>query len=165
MWIKLYQSLFDVTITQTESTLNAGEGVAYQWHLNGEAIAGATSESFTPTESGNYSVEVTNAEGCTVLSEEFEFVYTSVFNYSQNFQLDIYPNPASEILNVFINSANISQNFELTIRNTYGQVVHIQSITFTSPMLLSIDVATFSSGVYQLSMVNKYFGVFKKFII
>jgi alpha-tubulin suppressor-like RCC1 family protein/uncharacterized protein YjbI with pentapeptide repeats len=44
---------FDVTIT------------SYQWKLNGSDIAGATNATYTATAAGNYTVEVTNSNGCS----------------------------------------------------------------------------------------------------
>jgi uncharacterized repeat protein (TIGR02543 family) len=44
---------FDVTIT------------SYQWKLNGSDIAGATNATYTATTEGNYTVEVTNSNGCS----------------------------------------------------------------------------------------------------
>jgi alpha-tubulin suppressor-like RCC1 family protein len=44
---------FDVTIT------------SYQWKLNGSEIAGATNASYTATAAGNYTVVVTNSNGCS----------------------------------------------------------------------------------------------------
>ncbi|REJ63930.1 MAG: hypothetical protein DWQ21_01505 [Bacteroidetes bacterium] len=50
-------------------SLEAPNGAAgYQWYDNGAAISGATASTFTATNSGNYSVQVTSTDGCTSLS-------------------------------------------------------------------------------------------------
>jgi hypothetical protein len=41
---------------------------SYQWYANGTAITGATSATYTANASGNYSVTVTNANGCSATS-------------------------------------------------------------------------------------------------
>lgn len=47
-------------------TLSVGTGFdTYQWKRNGVAISGATTASYTATTSGNYTVAVTNAVGCS----------------------------------------------------------------------------------------------------
>ncbi len=38
---------------------------SYQWYLNGNSIAGATANTYTATASGNYTLVVTNAGGCS----------------------------------------------------------------------------------------------------
>ncbi len=46
----------------------SGEGMTYQWFLNGTAIANATSASLTATVAGNYTLQVTNGNGCSKTS-------------------------------------------------------------------------------------------------
>ena len=54
------------TVCQGETvTMNANDGDSYQWNKDGVAIAGATSQTYTATTSGAYTVEVTNAGGCS----------------------------------------------------------------------------------------------------
>ena len=48
---------FDVTIT------------SHQWKLNGSEIAGASNATYTASAAGNYTVVVTNSNGCSVTSE------------------------------------------------------------------------------------------------
>ena len=53
-------------------TLAAPAGMtAYQWSLNGTAISGATSASYSATSAGSYTVLATNASGCSSLSAAF----------------------------------------------------------------------------------------------
>jgi large repetitive protein len=44
--------------------LSTGTFASYQWLLNGNPISGATSQTYNATQTGNYSVRVTNAGGC-----------------------------------------------------------------------------------------------------
>ncbi|MCX6182707.1 MAG: FG-GAP-like repeat-containing protein, partial [Bacteroidetes bacterium] len=48
--------------------LSANLGDTYQWFKDGVAINGATTQNYTATTSGDYSVEVTNAGGCSGVS-------------------------------------------------------------------------------------------------
>lgn len=49
-------------------TANTGANLSYQWYLNGAMISGATSINYLVTTSGDYQVKVTNAQGCSMLS-------------------------------------------------------------------------------------------------
>jgi hypothetical protein len=57
-----------VTITQIGGDLIASAGVAYQWYLNGDAIPSATTQSWRGRVSGDYSVRVTDSNGCSAMS-------------------------------------------------------------------------------------------------
>jgi hypothetical protein len=46
-------------------TANAGIGLTYQWQVGGVNIPSATSQTFTATTAGSYTVVVTNATGCS----------------------------------------------------------------------------------------------------
>lgn len=50
--------------------LTVGSGANYQWFLNGNPIAGATSQTYTATQSGSYSVSVNNGN-CQLTSNNF----------------------------------------------------------------------------------------------
>ncbi len=49
-------------------TANAGAGYVYQWYRNGAFIIGGSSNTFSATTSGAYTVKVTNPQGCTAMS-------------------------------------------------------------------------------------------------
>jgi len=53
-------------------TLSATSGMSsYQWYANGTAITGATSATYTANASGNYSVSVVDANGCSDISTSY----------------------------------------------------------------------------------------------
>jgi hypothetical protein len=56
------QQLSGTPLTLTVYAAGAGP-LSYQWLLNGAAIAGATSSTYTTSNSGNYSVKVSNSLG------------------------------------------------------------------------------------------------------
>jgi hypothetical protein len=47
---------------------NVGQGLSYQWSLNGSQINGANAASYTANASGNYSLDVLNSDGCSATS-------------------------------------------------------------------------------------------------
>lgn len=59
-----------VTVTASGSNLNAAGGFdSYQWFLDGVAIPGATGETYTATESGDYTVTAIDSNGTESTSE------------------------------------------------------------------------------------------------
>ena len=56
-------------ITYVNPNLVTSAGYStYQWYRNGSILSGATSNSYTPSQTGNYTVKVTNAGGCNITS-------------------------------------------------------------------------------------------------
>ncbi|GBL35472.1 hypothetical protein EMGBS15_10670 [Filimonas sp.] len=47
---------------------NVSVGLTYQWYLNGNPISGATSAAYNATQSGNFTVMVTNTANCSATS-------------------------------------------------------------------------------------------------
>lgn len=71
------ESVFSVNITQNKKVLTANVtteqplNFVYQWYKDNIAISGATSQTYTVTDLGNYKVEVTSeTEGYSVKTEE-----------------------------------------------------------------------------------------------
>jgi hypothetical protein len=56
-----------VTLT-SNATSNATGNILYQWKKDGIDISGATSATYNPTMSGQYTLEVTNSNGCKAIS-------------------------------------------------------------------------------------------------
>ena len=55
-------------ISANGADLVSSNGPAYQWYLNGNVIGGATDQQWTALVSGSYTVEVTDANGCSAIS-------------------------------------------------------------------------------------------------
>lgn len=76
----------NTNVTQTDSVLTAEEiGATYQWLNCGSSydiIIGETNQSFTPSITGNYAVEV-NVNGCVDTSACFLVDYTGIVELSQ----------------------------------------------------------------------------------
>lgn len=93
----------DTSITVFNTTLTANQsGGLYQWVECGTGInpiSGATNQSFTPTSNGDFAVQVT-ANGCTSLSNCYTVVISRV-EYTEGVgQLQVYPNPTSDNINI-----------------------------------------------------------------
>ncbi len=109
-----------VSVTQTGASLAADAGLAtYQWQLDGNDITGATSETYTATQNGDYTVLVTDGNNCEGASAAATVTGVGITNINNTVSIKLYPNPADDYL--VIESSEHVVGYE--IRNLLGQVV------------------------------------------
>jgi hypothetical protein len=125
---------------------SAQANATYKWVKcpNYTTIAGATAQSYTPTQSGSYAVIVTY-QGCTDTSACANVIPTGVNNIATTQEYNVYPNPAHN--EVYVESARASGAYKIT--DQLGRVVLQGSI---SGNRTSISVAELSTGLYFLSI-------------
>ncbi|MEO6832526.1 MAG: T9SS type A sorting domain-containing protein [Chitinophagaceae bacterium] len=129
-------------------TLTAGAFNTYQWYLNGSIIPGATNATFVPTANGDYTVHVTNAEGCSATSDPYTVTGLSVNDALLNAGISIYPNPVKGLLKI---EANYPLNVVLTDMSG-RELLQKQNAK-------SIEMGSFAQGVYLLKVYREN-GVF-----
>lgn len=139
----------DTSVTATSDSLSANAmGATYQWIDCGngnQAIAGATSQGYAPSASGSYAVIVTEG-GCTDTSGCRTITLTGIAELRGLDQVKMWPNPATEILNLDLGSvkhAGTVEVFDLT-----GKV--LQSVAFQAQSSLRLPISTLPAGLYVL---------------
>ncbi len=136
------ESSGDLTSIKLSSSV-APAGGTYQWYLNGTAITGATSQDYTATAPGTYTVRITVAGGCKTTSDPFEIVITSVEQPNALSYAKPYPNPAADWLTLPLNHWPGKKN--ITIYQTTGKL----STTYdTVDEEIKIYVADYPAGMY-----------------
>lgn len=143
-----------IQINQDSIIVNNGiSSLEYQWYFNGNLIDDATDDFYIPTQSGNYSVQVTSDFGCLSESTPFNFVITNTTRLDLEQTIQVFPNPANAILNI---ESETSIEFG-KIYNAQGEIIQlIQRNT------RQIDIAYFENGIYFLEInVNKVSQVLK----
>ena len=80
--------------------LSTGNYDNYLWRLDGTPIPGATRQSYTVTKSGDYSVTVTDKNGCSGTSEVWKVALAVGDVLPDPGSIKVYPNPASDVINV-----------------------------------------------------------------
>jgi len=111
------------TITQIGDTLVASLANSYLWFKDGNTIG--NTESIIATQTGNYSVRVTDVNGCSALSSEVNVVVASVLE-EYDLSVKVYPVPNNGNFTVQLPQGKTA---ELSVANVYGQLV------FTKPIL------------------------------
>ncbi|HYD21798.1 MAG TPA: T9SS type A sorting domain-containing protein, partial [Flavipsychrobacter sp.] len=139
-------------ITNVGTTLNTGSFSSYQWNLNGNPISGATSQSYSASQGGPYTVTVTDGNGCVGTSAPISLSVTSVQNNSEG--LLVYPNPNNGTFTVKAILQSREKEALLTItdiagRNLASQNVAIKNGVINSEINTGNDLAP---GIYLLKL-------------
>ncbi|MGB1243319.1 MAG: T9SS type A sorting domain-containing protein, partial [Chitinophagales bacterium] len=151
---------YDTTILEGESTTftaESQENVDYTWYLDGVITANSVEYTFSSTDSGIYSIslEVLSNEGCIVASEPIEVLVemsTTIETHPFFDSLQIQPNPAKDVLQVFLTSPSPTLA-QLQWYNSQGKLVASESLRIEqNGWNHSVDVSNFAVGVYYLHL-------------
>ena len=117
--------------------------VRYQWMLNTTIISGATTYRTTPFYNGGYRVMVTDTNGCTKISGEYGMYNLAVGNLSSAADVQIYPNPANDILHI-----ESPAQLNSVISSVEGRVV------MSNGSSKDIDISHLPNGLYIITVFD-----------
>ncbi|MBK8413209.1 MAG: T9SS type A sorting domain-containing protein [Bacteroidetes bacterium] len=135
-------------ITAVVDTLFASGSGPFQWYLNGNTIAGATGSYYVVTANGNYSVMVTDSNGCESASLPYIFTTVGIGQISAG-NFNVFPNPS--------NGVYVVQFAEKVTGNSY--MIH----EVTGKLIMSgefngsnakLDIGNVPAGIYFLTIAN-----------
>lgn len=152
IYVGLNPSPSTPAIFEASGILNSTAPAGNQWYLNGQAISGATASTFTPTQTGNYTVIVTNSFGCSNGSPVFNYNPSSIGNTRLNTDWFIYPNPSQGVF--FLSTSDSFKQGTISIYNTLGALVlqeNLNGSASETPQTLHLNVAP---GVYYVKVKN-----------
>lgn len=133
-----------------DATITASSGASYQWIdcSNGQAISGATSQTFAPTANGSYAVVVTNASSCSDTSACVTIDNVSL-NETSFSNVVIVPNPAKDQFMISMDGLATANVF---LYDAQGKLV--KTITeITSGQTISLDGV--ERGIYLVKLQSE----------
>jgi len=146
-------SVIDVSVSVNQNILSANGTGTYQWVdcSNQMQIANATSQSFTASNIGAYSVLVSN-NGCSASSQCIEISLTGTQEYlnANLTSIAVYPNPTNGIINITSNVENAGMYFSLL--DVSGKEVYAHSDLNNKSN--QIDMEKLSQGLYFMKIFN-----------
>jgi len=132
------------TISYMESSI-----FEYQWFYEGEQILGISSSYIIAEQEGTYSLLLLDQWGCKYNSNEVFFSLASLYDYNQN-KLSVFPNPASNYLDVIVDSEQLFHLLELF--DMQGRKVLSQQLWDVKNRL---DIQHLERGTYLLKVYSK----------
>lgn len=136
----------DPTITNEGDLLSATAGNSYQWFLEGEAISGATSQTYLAAVSGNYQVQVNFGSPCTLISDTLDFVVSGVQEHDAA-HLAVFPQPAKDL--VIIERGSATGALSVRVFDAMGRTALSMNWPAGMPRL-NMTVAALPSGTYTV---------------
>lgn len=126
--------------------------VSYQWYLNGNPIAGATAQYYTATQSGMYTVEAFNSQGCS--SGVSAAVVVDAIPDVQLTAFSMYPNPNAGIFWISFDGVEHS-DYQVDIIAADGKIVASEMLSdFSGQYRQMFDLSQYGSGAYMVRITH-----------
>jgi len=134
-------------ITWDGLALNSSPGTSYQWFLDGAFIPDAMEQTYAPTENGDYTVLVVDANGCSNTSESYFFGSTGIAALSGE---SVVICPQSATGHFFVKGAAAGTAYRLV--DARGRVV-AAGVMQQSPQM--IGTASLAPGMHVLLLIGE----------
>lgn len=141
------------TITRKDHrTLVSSEAAEYVWYKDGKKLY-ETDQELKLEKDGIYQVKITDANGCTAISEEFLVGDMSISELISQGKITMSANPSNGLFELTFNQA-ISSGVTLSVVNTLGERVFSESIDVVpANHSVRIDLTNRSKGMYILNVL------------
>jgi hypothetical protein len=154
-------------ITLAGNVLSSNVASGNQWYLNGSPIGGATNQNYTATSSGLYKTVITDSYGCTLESNQINFIVTAVTDPGAEIGLIVAPNPAHAYSGFTLQfTTRTKADLDISLTNTLGQEVYHSGIPdFVGHYSKQISPTNLSSGIYYLRIQHDKKTYIRKIVI
>lgn len=148
------------TINVVGTDLTANAGANYEWYIDGIVIAGVTTQVMDPQATGDYTVLVTYANGCSSLSAPFYHEHVGLEELELG-SISLYPNPTSDQLYIDLSHLKVNESVVMNVRDMAGRTILSKSLTGVQE---TVDVNTWVKGVYVLEFQIGEYTVIKRVV-
>lgn len=166
-----FEPLFNVQAGRVRFTpIDINPNYTYSWDFGDGTTNNQTIPEHVYTASGNYVVKLNISDGCAESLESLEIkvdLYTTVTRLNgSDIKVKIYPNPASNVLNVALESENTYIN-KLSIFNLTGQNVATVVSEHKNTKQQKVQLDNLASGTYLIKIetdkgtINRKFDLIK----
>ncbi|MEM7368170.1 MAG: PKD domain-containing protein [Bacteroidota bacterium] len=132
----------------------------YSWMLDGLDSSLSSNPSFLPTQNGWYVVKVLSSNGCSGLSDPFEFMMADstdgVDASLPSLSAKLYPNPSQGT--TFLELPQLDQTSQITVMDLQGRILIESSMAPTQPnQVLQLDLSAHADGIYMVRIIQEGF--------
>lgn len=137
-------------------TVNSNKGKQYKWYKNGVLISGKTAQNLVVTSSGNYHAVMIDSNGCTNYTDTLNMQVVGLVE-ANTIDLNIYPNPANEVI-YFVGDNAVN---EVSFYNTSGVLVK----QVTENNMQSCIIKDLAGGLYMVKFATKHGYAVKRMLV
>ncbi|HYV95564.1 MAG TPA: PKD domain-containing protein [Chitinophagales bacterium] len=166
-YITVYATPPAPVINQSGYTLFSSFATSYQWQFNSVDIPGAIYQSYTVTQSGYYTVVVTDSHGCINYTSVYVLI-SGVDDVGGDANVLITPNPSDGNFMVELLNGLMAEKIFVEVSNDLGQIIfsseESRSIG-TTHWKKQIDLSVVARGIYFVGIKTEHEFVRKKILI
>jgi len=139
-------------ITYIDGTMKIAGTGTIQWYVNGATIPGATTSTYTPVQSGLYSVFLKDVNGCSATSDLLTINILATEKENPFSTYLAFPNPSTDLLNVGLPQA-MAGTYAIEIIDIYGRIFLTDKIRLEpGANQLKIDISKIPVGTYLVRL-------------
>jgi predicted RNA-binding protein with TRAM domain len=153
-------------ITRLVDTLySSTTGAGYQWYLNNNQVAGGTSQSLLMQQSGNYTVEVTDVNGCSSTSALFNAQGVFITDITADGVISVFPNPSNGLVNISFGEIETAE-ISIKVSDLNGRLmIEVPRNTISANSIISADLTSLADGVYFIQIAANGKSVNKRIVL
>ena len=142
------------TITPNGIEIQSSPSFGYQWNFNGNPIPGATFQNLFPDSTGNYTVTVFNANGCSSTSAPYTVTTVGISTIKIDNSITIHPNPAVNNAMLTI-QATVNESAVVLLYNSIGELIAEERINLTiGANKKNLSLENLAVGIYTVKVIG-----------
>ncbi len=141
------------TITFAGNVLRSNSATGNQWLRNGVEIAGAVADTLLATESGRYTLRVSNT--CGNVTSTAVDVWATSLSATNAASFSLYPNPATNMVTIEYTAPQVHGNITAKVYNIQGTEVATVVMNKDNGLhKATLNTSSFARGVYVVKIMN-----------
>lgn len=140
--------------------LESSSQIGNQWYIDTNEISGATTQHYTPLQSGNYHVVIVGTNGCYSFPSNNIYYQLGINDNTTSNDIKLYPNPAEDYFVVEF-KGKINEQDKCFVYNINGQELIQRTINFK---ITKVNIKDLSKGIYFIKIIGNNKNVVMKLV-